>query len=450
MTALAPDAPRQFPGRGGFRRRARKGLTNLQKGFANLRFVQFSMIFGLITYADYFNLTGYSTAGVGALGKYAYFVCLAFALVNATVHSERIQLGWNAPTIFLGFTAFALVPFLYQLATVGDTNSYATAFVGSVAFSVAAFYGSNWDKRDAEPTRKKLAHWLLALSVLYVGELFVRKYGDFVYFLHVLNITNHLKSNVFVIALALALLAGRTRMVFWLFVLVGVSTFLRPSTSLILALSICLPVIWLIRRRLLFWAEVAAVFVIASAAAIPLALQLVPGLSEIAVSSETFIKADTLGGTSNTLTRLAIMDVAFKRIEESSWLVGEMFTGGTSVQVADVLPFWRSNFSSGLAQIHTDYVCVLMEGGVIGYLLFNIAIFLFSRSCFEFLRGEHAIAERAIVGAGIVGVLSLAIYASGNPLLQAYQATIAIWLIMFCAQVIVMKDWIVRGLGPRG
>ncbi|MGY3508920.1 hypothetical protein [Bradyrhizobium lupini] len=403
-------------------------------------FVQFCAAFGFATYADYFNLLGYSTAGIGAAGKYTFFLILFAAFAQAWLRSERIAVGWNAPTIFFCFTLISLIPFAAQMISDGDTNSYASAFVPSLIFVISIAFDPRKVDPDLTKLNRGLLQWLCLLCVLYDGELIVRSYGGLSYFASVANQTNHLKSIVFVAALALAYLSHKSwALILFLLVLAAISELLRPSSTLLIALLVCGGLALLIKLHRVGLARWLSYGVLLTAAAAPFFLYFFPDAGSLITSFDEAAKSDALGATSNANVRLVIMNVAFQRVEASSWLVGEMFSGGTTVQISGLLPFWTGIYSSGLATIHSDYVCVLLEGGLLGYLAFNLAFFLFGNHALLVLTNSSG-ARRQLAGTGLVTLCALVIYCSTNPVLQAYQAAAIPFTILLCAQIALRLD----------
>lgn len=409
--------------------------TARKPNVASWTFVQFCAAFGLVTYADYFNLLGYSTAGIGGAGKYAFFLILFAAFAHAWFRSRRIAFGWNAPTIFLGFTLVSSIPFVAQMISDGDTNSYASAFVPSLIFAISIAFDPRRFDADLAKLNRRLLQWLCLLCALYVGELIVRSYSGLSYFALVANQTNHLKSIVFVAALALAYLSDRSWvLILFLLVLAGISELLRPSSTLLIALIVCGGLAFFIKMHRVGLACWFLYGVLLVAAVAPFFLYFLPDVGSLITSFDEAAKSDALGATSNANVRLVIMNVAFQRVEASSWLVGEMFSGGTTVQISGLLPFWTGIYASGLATIHSDYVCILLEGGLLGYLAFNLAFFLFGNHSLSVLTNSSG-ARRQVVGTGLVTLCALVIYCSTNPVLQAYQAAAIPFTILLCAQI---------------
>ncbi|MBR0829865.1 hypothetical protein JQ596_30485 [Bradyrhizobium manausense] len=415
---------------------ALRAAASSKPDVASWPFLRFCALYGIVTYADFFNLLGYSTSGIGAAGKYAFFLILILAFAHSWLRTRNLRFGFDAPTILLCFTFFALVPFFAQLATEGDTNSYASAFIPTLILSTAITHDPSEYSSDLTKLRDRLLQWLCVLCLLYDVELFVRAYSGLSYFSLVANQTNHLKSIVFVAALALAHWSRRSAFYLTFILLLAlVSEILRPSSTLLLAMAVCAPLSFFMRHRFLSAAKLWSYGLLAIAALAPIGLYLSQDLSQWVASLDEAAKSDALGGSSNAVVRLTIMKVAFQRIEDSSWLVGEFFSGGTTVQVANLLSFWTANYASGLAQIHSDYVCILLEGGLIGYGAFNLALLASARA---FIQGADGAASRPrteMLATGVVTLSSLAIYCSVNPVLQSFQVASIPWTILLCSYV---------------
>src|SRR5207244_371004 len=95
----------------------------------------------------------------------------------------------------------------------------------------------------------------MALCVLYVCELLLRRFSGWSYFDLNINETNHIKSICFVAGLSLAILASAWRTFVACAILTAISLVLRPSSSLVLGLATCLSLSCLVRFRWLRTAE---------------------------------------------------------------------------------------------------------------------------------------------------------------------------------------------------
>src|SRR5438552_1646031 len=81
-------------------------------GFESTWLFRSGLLLGVLRYADYFDLSDRDLSAT----KYVLFAILLIILSAIAIRSRSWHWGWNAPTILLGFTFFACVPLLIQLA----------------------------------------------------------------------------------------------------------------------------------------------------------------------------------------------------------------------------------------------------------------------------------------------------------------------------------------------
>jgi hypothetical protein len=91
-------------------------------------------------------------------------------------------------------------------------------------------------------------------------------------------------------------------------------------------------------------------------------------------SIEPLIKQDALDANSNNQDRLAMISAARYELSQYWLLVGKAFSGNVNVNTELYLP-WL--WSQGVMElpIHSDFIIMIVEGGLIGYGLFA-SIFL--------------------------------------------------------------------------
>ena len=160
-------------------------------------------------------------------------------------------------------------------------------------------------------------------------------------------------------------------------------------------------------------------------------------VSDFVNDIEGFVKTDALGGASNTQVRLDILRLAFERWQASALLFGEFFMGGTTVFLGS---WWLSFTESGAIPIHSDYLIILVEGGLLGYAAFNLAFAWIIRSHFRWLRRQRQpkgslTAQGGMVAVAVPVTITLAIICSANPYLQYYGLLFVVWFVLFCSQI---------------
>jgi hypothetical protein len=397
----------------------------------------------ILTFADYFNLIRLSSAEVSSAFKYSFFLLVAVTFALIAIRSKQIRLGLNAPTIFLAFTIVTAIPFLVQSLSGGEVNSYLTAFAASMVYSTSAVLP--WNKYQIEPEaiEKFLLRWVLVLGVLYIGELSLRRFAGLEYFNHFETVEAHIKAIALVVALSLICM-GRAKWseIALTMILSAACIMLRPSSSFILCVIVSIPVALLLRLRYYRAAEYICYGLIISAMLVPFLLYASADVGRWIGDVETSVKVDIFDAVSNTEFRLINIKLALDRFVETHWLVGEMFSGPTNVFIAGHLPYWAQNVLSGLAAIHSDYVILILQGGLIGYGLFNLALVMIVRNNIRRLRrldrhGE-SISLRGIVGLALPMVTTLVVYCSANPFLQEYQVALVLWFVLAISEIVAV------------
>jgi hypothetical protein len=400
--------------------------------FESTWFFWSALLLGVLRYADYLDVSDRSSAGAV---KYAVFAGLLTMLAMLAIRSKNWRLGLNAPTIFLGFTFFACAPLLVQLARGSAPDSYSSAFCSTLVYSMAAFYEVEGKVVSFGTLRKRLVAWLLLLGLMNIGELLLRAGAPALFPPE--NTTNQLKSAAVLIAIYLATLAGQRRLTILLYAVLVAFLVLRPTSTVVFCLAVCVPIIFLIRNGRYAAAELICYAILLALAIFPFLIYSSDNVSAFVNDVESFVKTDTLGGQSNTQTRLDILWIAFERWQASSLLWGEMFTGGTTVYLGG---WWLAFTDTGRIAIHSDYLIILVEAGLLGYVAFSFALAWIIRSHFRWLRRHpqrkrNPGAQAVMVALAIPVTITLAIICSANPYLQYYGLLLVIWFVLLCSEI---------------
>jgi hypothetical protein len=401
-----------------------------------------ALLLGVLRYADYADISEKPGFGTGI--KYVLFAALLATLAAIAFSSKNWRLGWNAPTILLAFTFFACAPLLIQLGHGATPDSYSSAFCSTLVYSMAAFYDLNGKVVNFGTLRRRLIVWLLLLGLMYIGELLLRTRFPSM-FASSEDATNQfnsgvayqVKSAVVLIGLYLTTLSRQRSLTVFQYAVLASFLVLRPTSTVVLCLAVCVPIVFLIRNAQYNAAECMCYLILLVLAIFPFLIYASDNVSNFVKDAEGFIKTDTLGGASNTETRLEILRLAFERWQSSSLLFGEMFTGGTTVLLGT---WWLSFSKTGLIPIHSDYLITLVEGGLLGYGAFNLMLAWIIRSHFRWLRrqprhGKHLSAQAAMVAVAIPVTMTLATFSSANPFLQCYGVLLVVWFVLFCSEI---------------
>lgn len=385
----------------------------------------------LIAYVDCANLLSVSTFGFETFVKYAYFIFITLAYIMICFKTTQLNIGFDGPTIFLVFTATSVAALGFQMVSPVQNNSYAGAFLATLLVSAAAMFDIKKHVFDSWRVERIIQKLLLLLSLFYVLELAVRVFSGLSYFEDVTNQTNHIKSFVFVTSACLAILLRDYKSLLLTAILLIISQILRPSSSLIAAMFLGAPIAVALLRGWIKVAKGCAYATIIGAAAAPIALYLSPELKEFIIDAETWTKEDLLQGRSNTFFRLAIQDLAIDQLQDTSILFGAVFSSANSVALGRKFLWWMQYYPTGLAAIHSDYVSILYQSGVVGYVLYNLALWLICRFLFSGVVMARAQGQSsALISLSICCVIIVVFYSSSNPFLQYYTIAHVAWLLI--------------------
>lgn len=422
----------------------RQGAVTARSDIAGTFFFRACCAISILVYLDCANVLSVSSLGYESMVKYAYFVFIVTLYLTICLTTRRINMGLDGPAIFLVFTALSVTALGFQMVSPVQNNSYAGAFLATLLVSAAAIF--DVERYHIEPVRtaRIIQKLLLLLSGLYIVELTVRSVSGLAYFEDVLNQTNHIKSFIFVASACLAILRRDRTSLALTAALFVVSQILRPSSSLIAALFLCAPIAVAMSRGWMRTARALTYAVIVCAAVAPIALYLSPDLKTFITDAETWTKEDLLQGRSNTFFRLAIQDLAIDRLQDTSVAFGAMFSSANSVALSRKFAWWLQYYPTGLAAIHSDYVSILFQSGVVGYVLYNAALLLICRFLFDGI----ALARKqnksyALIGLSICCMTIVMFYSSSNPFLQYYTIAHIAWFLVALGyiQVRAMRRW---------
>jgi hypothetical protein len=262
------------------------------------------------------------------------------------------------------------------------------------------------------------------------------------------------KSIICVLALCLCILTGRQILALFVAVITAIALALRPTSTLVLALTCCLPIAFALKLRVsgfrptaVLLSRTIAMGTLFLAAAIPLLLYFFfDDIASMIYVAETYIKADLLGGHSNTDFRLAILRLSFDAIDRTSFWYGSALTGGVTVPLG-MLPEWQGWWATGnvngQAPIHSDFVIVFVLMGILGYILFALAFYLVLKNRFRELARRDTRGSGVVLQAiAIIAVVALLIYCSDEPYLAYYNHSNVVWLLLLISEV-AMKSTII-------
>ena len=410
--------------------------------FNNLGIYHFCVAFVVLNFLDVFDLLDYLEFNY--LIKYGY---AAVAIGFMTIYFLRWRtVGTTiAPIIFLVFFIVTGVSFAIRFFVYDERLSYISAFISPLVFSLAIFIPANTVMIDARRIVRGLTFLFSAGSIFYLIEAVIKPL-DIVRSLTPLGEVQIHKSLICVLALCLCILTGRKALGIFIAIVTIVALFLRPVSTLVLALACCVPIAMALRLRVsrsrpfaVLTGRAIALTTLLVAISIPLLLYVFfDDVAPIISSSEGYLKSDVIGGSSNVGFRLAILKYAFTLFENSSFLYGSALSGSQTVPLA-LLPgwdWWWDVKSIGEATIHSDFVVVLVLMGMLGYTVFSFAFYLALKDRFRELARRDLRGDAVVLQAiSIIGLIGLVVFCSDQPWLSYYNHAHSVWMLLLISEV---------------
>lgn len=172
--------------------------------------------------------------------------------------------------------------------------------------------------------------------------------------------------------------------------LVGLSLILRISSTTGFIALFAIIVIAFYRLNYRRLVRVACVLLAGTIIVANLALFMNKDLEDELYSIEPLMKQDVLEATSNNQFRLGIINAARDEMAERSIWTGKFFAGDVDVYPQKYLPWVE-----GPAPIHSEYVVIIQQGGLMGYglltgLFVGVALFWAKAARFAHAAGDAA------------------------------------------------------------
>ena len=410
--------------------------------FNNLGIYRFCLAVIVIDFLDLLDELDYNSSN--AILKYAYAGTIIAFMVVYFLRWKKIE-ARISPIIFLMFFIATGLVFTINFFVYDYRESYISAFIAPLVFALAIFIPANTVVVDSSKIVRDLTFLLSVASVFYLVEAIIKPL-DIVASLTPLHEVQVHKSIVCVLALSLCILTRRNALAAFVAAVTILALALRPLSTLVLALTCCLPLAIALRPRVLAPRPFAVLLGRALAMATLLVVVSVPlllyfyfdDISSIIKSWEIYLKYDLIGGQSNMAFRLAILKYAFTQFDATSFWYGSGLAGSHTVHLAQ-LPGWSwwSGATGGEdATIHSDFVVVLVLTGILGYSVFSLAFYLALRNRFRQLdrpdlRGNAVVLQSI----SIIGLVALLIYCSDQPWLSYYDHANVVWMLLLISEV---------------
>jgi hypothetical protein len=360
-------------------------------------------------------------APVGQLAKYVLAIALMLCFALLAVTRLRINPSPLFPLAALLLSVAGGISLAHSIFIAPGTNTYSSALIPMIVAAIPLLIATRTIRTDGA-TATKYVFRIFAVAALchvlwQVGAGLVGWTEGGVYYGGV-TVPYASASLVIVFFMILCGLFRRNLLLVLSVALVGVSELLRPSSTLAFLTMFAAAIILLHRLRFRRFWRLACVVVAAGVIVGNLAVLESKEVADAFYSIEPSVKGD-VGGESNNGFRLAVLSAARDEIAQHSLLVGEAFTGEVMVD-----PLLYVRWETTRHDIHSDFVIMIVQGGLIGYGLFASLFVGMALLCAKGARLAHAARDGssetlfdALQGMNVAFMLCI----SGNPMLADVQ-----------------------------
>ncbi|HEY2755764.1 MAG TPA: hypothetical protein VGJ01_08470 [Pseudolabrys sp.] len=397
---------------------------------------RFSLVFTAFVFlADITNFVGFSP--YSAAIKYIYTAIAGALVYHYFSRFESVSTRSAGPPLALAFFVVAAVGFAANLLR-GIEVSYISAFTASLVFASASFIPAGAFAVNVSTVCRDLRRLFLLGSVCYLFEASLKASGFAASISYAPEI-QHVKSIVCVMGIAIAILTRSQRSIIIFLTITIASLIVRPSTSLLIATVICMPLAYALRSGLRRTYSAFAWAALMLAAITPwLFYWSFDSIANIVTDGEAYVKEGLLEGHSNTDFRLAIFRLALRSLD-GSLLFGQALSGNPNVDLGAEFRWWHEIVPEGTALIHSDWLVVVTQAGAVGATLF----FLMFASILKLrLRALAAVgtgapsATSSLLSLSIVGCVAFFLYSSFNPVLPLYHIAHSFWFILLVSEIV--------------
>lgn len=414
--------------------------TKADFSFCHSLVYRLGVAFFVFDFLDVASFIGYSDYFLAI--KYAYTAAILALIFLYFLRFKVIDASHAAPVLAFVFFVITGAAFLVNLIVTGRQASFVSSFTSSLIFAISIFIPPNAVELDANVVIKRINLLLLLATAAYTFDTMIHSF-EFTKGYLFFGDVEHVKSIVCVLAVCMSILVRQGVRTLLLLLLSGLALALRPSSTFVVALIVCMPLAIALRfgvvrvaRRL---AETTLTVVIIG----PLLLYFFfDSIGPLVESVEEYIKVDLLGGFSNSSFRLLILKRAFYDFSQSSFWYGNGLQGDSNVFIAPEYGNWLDYNVNGLVPIHSDFVAILVLSGCIGYFLFAAMLYSSLSSRTRWLTSNDLMdrSRFALVSISIIALITLAIYCSFNPFLINYQHTHIIWFLLLISEMVLKES----------
>ena len=319
--------------------------------------------FFVFDFLDVFSFIGYSEYFLAI--KYAYTAAVLVLIFLYFLRFKTIDMSHAAPILAFLFFVITGAAFLINLFGTGRQASFVSSFTSSLIFASSIFIPADAAELDTDVITRRMSFLLLLGAVAYTFETIIHSFEFTKGFLFFGDV-EHVKSIVCVLAVCMSILIRQNTRTLLLLLLSVVALVLRPSSTLAIALMLCVPLATALRLGVVGIAQRLAKTTLTILIISPLLLYFsFDNIGPLVEATEEYLKVDLLGGSSNSSFRLLILKRAFYEFAQSSFWYGNGLTGDSNVFIAPEYGDWLNFSANGLVPIHSDFVAILYCRGVL-------------------------------------------------------------------------------------
>lgn len=360
--------------------------------------------------------------------KYAVFLVIFLIAAGTFWRDLSLTVFPAFPLGFLALSVISLVTFA-ALQNEGGGISYTSGLFPMMLVGLSAFIPEDRSHLNFESALDFYQKTCVLFIIFHVFGQILFLFWPFAE-KEWYDMTNHQNMFFAAFGICLSLLLGRWRNTGILAGLVIISLLLRPTSTFIAAFAIGLVITlgFLLNRQaiaMLFGNAVLAVLML-----FPLAFVAQPKFVDFIYGIEPMVKEKLLGSASNNPFRIVVLGQAREAILKTPWAIGQGFSGTTRVDVSGTVIDGWSGGNAKRASVHSDFMIMLWQGGMLGYGLFALSItaaVVNLRRSLEIAVAKRAVAAVTLLRSLYVLIVVFSVYISFNPILQSYSFSYLFW-----------------------
>jgi hypothetical protein len=374
---------------------------------------------------------------VDQLVKYSFAVAQTLCAALLALWNQRLNPSPLFPLASLSLVALGGVAYAYSIFVVPGMATYSSGLIPLIVIAMPLLIATRATRTDSVAAGKYLLAIFGVAAVCHllwqlIGPLLGSAEKDFGW------VFVPQGSIVLVDFVILSGLLRRRLLLFCSLGLVGLSLALRPSSELVFTTVFAAAAIVSHRLRLQRLYRAGCILTASLIFVANLAVLESGDIAQALYSVEPVVKQEALAGYSNSETRLGLISAARDEMARHSLLVGKALTGNVTVDTSVYLPYAEQS----VMPIHSDFIIMIVEGGLIGYGVFAALFLGILLACSKGARLARVAGDsgsEVLLDALQALVIIFMLYMSGNPTMLLAQVTV-----LCCLMPVSLATFLVR------